>query len=116
MEETPVKLLSYGDRRILEITLSLTPKPSLLLLDEPTSGLMSEDRKRISDFMKKISSRLTLVAVEHDMDVVMSISDHIVVLCPRGVFWPKGLQTKSGETRRFRRPIWEGSTVWREDA
>ncbi len=84
-ENTPVKLLSYGDRRILEITISLTPKPSLLLLDEPTSGLMSEDRKRISEFMKQISSRLTLVAVEHDMDVVMSISDHIVVLSQGGV-------------------------------
>ncbi|HSB05813.1 MAG TPA: ABC transporter ATP-binding protein [Thermodesulfobacteriota bacterium] len=79
-EDTLVKLLSYGDRRILEITISLTTKPTLLLLDEPTSGLMSEDRKRISEFMKKISSQLTLVVVEHDMDVVMSISDHIVVL------------------------------------
>jgi len=79
-EETPVKLLSYGDRRILEITVSMTPNPSLLLLDEPTSGLMSEDRKRISEFLKKLSSRLTLVVVEHDMDVVLSISDHIVVL------------------------------------
>jgi len=79
-EDTPANLLSYGDRRILEITLSLTPKPTLLLLDEPTSGLMSEDRKRISEFMKKISARLTLVCVEHDMDVVMTISDHIVVL------------------------------------
>ena len=79
-EGIPVKLLSYGDRRILEITVSLTANPSLLLLDEPTSGLMSEDRKRISDFLKKLSSRLTLVVVEHDMDVVLSISDHIVVL------------------------------------
>jgi branched-chain amino acid transport system ATP-binding protein len=79
-EETPVKLLSYGDRRILEITISLTAKPSLLLLDEPTSGLVSEDRKRISEFMKKLSSQLTLVVVEHDMDVVLSISDHIVVM------------------------------------
>ena len=79
-EEVPVKLLSYGDRRILEITISLTAKPSLLLLDEPTSGLMSEDRKRISEFMKKLSSQLTLVVVEHDMDVVLSISDHIVVM------------------------------------
>jgi branched-chain amino acid transport system ATP-binding protein len=84
-EETPVKLLSYGDRRILEITISLTTKPALLLLDEPTSGLMSEDRKRISEFMKKISSQLTLVVVEHDMDVVMSISDHIIVLHQGGV-------------------------------
>ena len=79
-EEVPVKLLSYGDRRILEITLSLTAKPSLLLLDEPTSGLVSDDRKRISGFMKKLSSQLTLVVVEHDMDVVLSISDHIVVM------------------------------------
>ena len=84
-EDSPVKLLSYGDRRILEITISLTTKPKLLLLDEPTSGLMSEDRKRISEFMKKISSQLTLVVVEHDMDVVMSISDHIVVLSQGGV-------------------------------
>lgn len=79
-EETPVKLLSYGDRRILEITVSLTAKPSLLLLDEPTSGLVSEDRKRISDFMKGLSSQLTLLLVEHDMDVVLSMSDHIVVM------------------------------------
>ena len=89
-EETPVKLLSYGDRRILEITISLTTKPKLLLLDEPTSGLMSEDRRRISDFMKKISSQLTLVVVEHDMDVVMSISDHIVVLS-QGVVLAQGV-------------------------
>ncbi len=77
---SPVKLLSYGDRRILEITISLTSKPSLLLLDEPTSGLVSEDRKRISEFMKRLSSQLTLIVVEHDMDVVLSISDHIVVM------------------------------------
>ena len=79
-ERLPVKLLSYGDRRILEITVSLTAKPSLLLLDEPTSGLMSEDRKRISDFLKNLSTRLTLMVVEHAMDVVLSISDHIVVM------------------------------------
>jgi branched-chain amino acid transport system ATP-binding protein len=79
-EEVPVKLLSYGDRRILEITISLTARPSLLLLDEPTSGLVSEDRKRISEFMKRLSSQLTLMVVEHDMDVVLSISDHIVVM------------------------------------
>jgi len=79
-EQLPVKLLSYGDRRILEITVSLTAKPSLLLLDEPTSGLMSEDRKRISDFLKNLSARLTLMVVEHAMDVVLSISDHIVVM------------------------------------
>jgi ABC-type branched-subunit amino acid transport system ATPase component len=79
-EDVPVKLLSYGDRRLLEITVSLTAKPSLLLLDEPMSGLMSEDRKRVAAFMKQLASRLTVLVVEHAMDVVLTISDHIVVM------------------------------------
>ncbi len=79
-EDMPVKLLSYGDRRILEITVALTAKPSLLLLDEPMSGLMSEDRSRIAVFMKQLASRLPLLVVEHAMDVVLSISDHILVM------------------------------------
>lgn len=78
--ELPVKLLSYGDRRLLEITLSLTTRPSLLLLDEPMSGLTSEDRKRVADFMRALASRITVLVVEHAMDVVLSISDHIVVM------------------------------------
>jgi ABC-type branched-subunit amino acid transport system ATPase component len=78
--ELPVKLLSYGDRRLLEITLSLTTRPALLLLDEPMSGLTSEDRKRVADFMRALASRTTVLVVEHAMDVVLSISDHIVVM------------------------------------
>jgi branched-chain amino acid transport system ATP-binding protein len=79
-EDTPVKGLSYGDRRLLEITVALTAKPSLLLLDEPMSGLMSEDRKRVAGFMRQLAGRLTLLVVEHAMDVVLTISDHIVVM------------------------------------
>ncbi len=76
----PVKLLSYGDRRLLEITLSLTTRPALLMLDEPMSGLTSEDRKRVAEFMRSLAGRITLLVVEHAMDVVLSISDHIVVM------------------------------------
>jgi branched-chain amino acid transport system ATP-binding protein len=76
----PVKLLSYGDRRLLEITLSLTTRPRLLLLDEPMSGLTSEDRKRVAEFMRELATRITVLVVEHAMDVVLSISDHIVVM------------------------------------
>jgi branched-chain amino acid transport system ATP-binding protein len=78
--ELPVKLLSYGDRRLLEITLSLTTRPRLLLLDEPMSGLTSEDRKRVAEFMRELATRITVLVVEHAMDVVLSISDHIVVM------------------------------------
>ncbi len=79
-ENVAAKLLSYGDRRLLEITLSLATKPALLLLDEPMSGLMSDDRVRVAAFMKGLASRLTLLVVEHAMDVVLTISDHILVM------------------------------------
>ncbi len=78
--ELPVKLLSYGDRRLLEITLSLTTRPALLMLDEPMSGLTSEDRKRVAEFMRALAGRITVLVVEHAMDVVLTISDHIVVM------------------------------------
>jgi len=78
--DTPVKYLSHGDRRILEIAISLTSNPTLLLLDEPMSGLASEEREKMSHFIKELSKDLTIVVVEHDMDVVFSISDYIVVM------------------------------------
>lgn len=76
----PVKFLSYGERRLLEIALSLTSRPKLLLLDEPMSGLGADDRPQIARFIKDLSKKLTIIVVEHDMDVVMSISDEIVVM------------------------------------
>jgi len=76
----PTKELSYGNKRILEIGIALASQPQLLLMDEPTSGLPSSETERVKEFIKKISERLTILIIEHDMSVVLTISDTITVL------------------------------------
>lgn len=79
-EESLVQKLSYGDKRVLEIGIALASRPRLLLLDEPTSGLASRDTGRITEFIKDLATRLTIAVIEHDMNLVLTLSDHIVVL------------------------------------
>lgn len=79
-ENITAKNLSYGDRRILEIGIALASNPKLLLLDEPTSGLASKETGKMADFIQNLAKDLTIVVIEHDMSIVLSISDHIVVL------------------------------------
>lgn len=79
-ENITAKNLSYGDRRILEIGIALASKPRLLLLDEPTSGLASRETGSMTNFIQNLAKDLTIVVIEHDMNIVLSISDHIAVL------------------------------------
>jgi branched-chain amino acid transport system ATP-binding protein len=80
VKDLPTKILSYGDKRVLEIGIAMASRPRLLLMDEPTSGLPTSETERIKKFIKKISSRLTVVVIEHDMGIVLTISDTIIVL------------------------------------
>jgi branched-chain amino acid transport system ATP-binding protein len=64
----------------LEIGIAMASRPRLLLMDEPTSGLPTSETERIKKFIKKISKQLTVVVIEHDMDIVLTISDIILVL------------------------------------
>jgi branched-chain amino acid transport system ATP-binding protein len=80
VKDLPTKILSYGDKRVLEIGIAMASRPRLLLMDEPTSGLPTSETERIKKFIKKISSRLTVLVIEHDMDIVLTISDTIIVL------------------------------------
>lgn len=75
-----VKNLSYGEQRILEIMLALCAKPKILLLDEPTSGMSPSETVRTTELIKKIPRSVTLLMIEHDMEVVFSTSDKITVL------------------------------------
>ena len=74
------KNLSYGDKRILEIGLSLAGNPQVLLLDEPTSGVGGHERGGVARFIHDLTKKWTVLLVEHDMDIVMGISDRIVVM------------------------------------
>ncbi|HUP54614.1 MAG TPA: ABC transporter ATP-binding protein [Methylomirabilota bacterium] len=74
--------LPYGDQRRLEIARALATQPKLLLLDEPTAGMNPEETSRLMDFVRMLRTDLglTVLLIEHDMKVVMGISDQVTVL------------------------------------
>jgi branched-chain amino acid transport system ATP-binding protein len=74
--------LSHGEQRYLEICLALATKPTLLLLDEPTAGMTPGETKEATALIRRmaLARGLTLLLIEHDMSVVMGISDRIAVL------------------------------------
>ncbi|NLF75567.1 MAG: ABC transporter ATP-binding protein, partial [Chloroflexi bacterium] len=73
--------LAYGDQRRLEIARALATEPKLLILDEPAAGLNEVEGQALMDTIRQIrSSGITILLIEHDMKVVMNISDRIVVL------------------------------------
>lgn len=75
-------VLSHGDQRLLEVGVSLAVNPSLLFLDEPTAGMNPVERVQILNNIRQLSreGRTTFVLVEHDMDVVFSLSERVIVL------------------------------------
>jgi len=74
--------LSYGDQRRLEVARALAVKPKLLLLDEPTAGMNPRETDEMKEFILHLRDerKVTILLIEHDMKVVMGISDHITVL------------------------------------
>jgi len=74
--------LPYGDQRRLEIARALATKPQLLLLDEPTAGMNSSETAEMTSFIRRLREelQLTVLLIEHDMRVVMGISDRVTVL------------------------------------
>lgn len=73
-------LLAYGDKRRLEIAMGLVSDPELLLLDEPTAGMSPEETHRTANLLQSLAKTITLILVEHDMNVIMTISDRVIVL------------------------------------
>lgn len=77
--------LSHGDQRLLEIGLALSTGPSLILLDEPTAGLGIQETGEVARTIKALARTMTIILVEHDMDVVMSVAEIITVLDQGGI-------------------------------
>lgn len=78
--ERSAATLSHGEKRQLEVGIALAGDPDLLLLDEPTSGVSSEDVNHVVELIEDIADDHTILLIEHNMDVVMDISDRVVVL------------------------------------
>jgi len=72
--------LSHGDQRHLEIGIALASKPSLLLLDEPTAGMTIKESRGTIELIKRFQGAVTILLIEHDMELVFEVSEGIVVL------------------------------------
>jgi len=81
-ENTWARNLPYGDQRRLEIARAMGTNPKLLLLDEPTAGMNNAETRDLTNFIRRLRSEfgLTVLLIEHDMRVVMGISDRVTVL------------------------------------
>jgi branched-chain amino acid transport system ATP-binding protein len=76
----PVRSLSYGEQRQLEIGMALAGDPVLLLLDEPTSGMSPAETERMIALISNLPKTIAMLMIEHDMNVVFSVADRITVL------------------------------------
>ncbi len=89
--EAEARSLAFGQQRLLEVARALAARPSLLLLDEPAAGLSTAESARLGELVKRIRDlQVTVLIVDHDMDLVMRISDEVVVL-DHGVKIAEGL-------------------------
>ncbi|SEA21211.1 branched-chain amino acid transport system ATP-binding protein [Thalassobacillus cyri] len=77
---TKVENLSYGEQRQIEIMLGVATDPSVLLLDEPTAGMSQSETDYIVELLKNLPEALTLMIIEHDLDVIFGLSDRMLVL------------------------------------
>ncbi len=77
---TVVKEMSYGEQRQLELALSLATNPRLLLLDEPAAGLSPAERSMVADIIRGLPRDLTLILIEHDMDLALGLVDYVCCL------------------------------------
>ena len=77
---TPVAELAHGERRQLEIAMTLATQPKLLLLDEPMAGMSHAESEGVVALLRTLKGRYTILLVEHDMDAVFALADRVTVL------------------------------------
>lgn len=102
-ENAPAGALSHGDQRLLELGIAIAPLPELCFLDEPSAGLTPIERATVLELIRRLSTErhTTFVIVEHDMDVVFSLADWIIVM-NRGQVLAEGSPAEIRENRAVR--------------
>ncbi|HVP86466.1 MAG TPA: ABC transporter ATP-binding protein [Casimicrobiaceae bacterium] len=78
--ERPIREVSYGEKRRVEIAMALAQKPKILLLDEPLAGLSREERSAVKALISGIPREVTVVMIEHDMDTALDLAERVTVL------------------------------------
>ena len=78
--DVPVSALAYGQRRALEVALALASEPQVLLLDEPTAGMSPAETAEMTALIESLPESLTILIIEHDMDVIFNLAERITVL------------------------------------
>jgi len=79
-EADPAGSLSHGEQRRLEIAICMAQRPKMLLLDEPTQGMSPAETRETATLISKLREHIGVLLVEHDMDMVMAVSDQIIVM------------------------------------
>ena len=79
-EHVLVKEMSYGEQRQLEVAMALVGTPRLLLLDEPAAGLSPAERSALADIIRALPRDLTVILIEHDMDLALALVDYVTVM------------------------------------
>ena len=94
-----VKHLAYGKRRLLEIATALACRPRVLLLDEPVAGVPEGERQEIFDIVNALPADVSVLLIEHDMDLVFNFANSVTVLVNGAVFAEGDVQTISNDPR-----------------
>jgi branched-chain amino acid transport system ATP-binding protein len=97
--DQPVHSLAYGKRRLLEIATALAGKPRVLLLDEPVAGVPEGDRQEIFETINALPADVSILLIEHDMDLVFNFARTVTVLVNGAVFAEGDVQTIASDSR-----------------
>jgi branched-chain amino acid transport system ATP-binding protein len=106
-----VKHLAYGKRRLLEIATALACKPRVLLLDEPVAGVPEGDRQEIFDIINALPGDVSILLIEHDMDLVFNFARSVTVLVNGGVFAEGDVASIAADPRVKAVYLGEGETA-----
>jgi branched-chain amino acid transport system ATP-binding protein len=97
--DTPTRILPYGKQRLLEIAVALAMRPRVLLLDEPAAGIPGDQRREIFSVLTGLPREVTILFIEHDMDLVFRFADRISVIASGSILAEGTAKEIAGDAR-----------------